>query len=176
MVLDRVCESKAFTDKSDVYSFGVFLLELVSGTEASRLQFTGPNQGITEWVLDVLRAPHLHLLLLSLNNPFLEKLLVAVEPRKTLIMNSLLKAQDYDDSSDISTLVDRRMARSFTDKGMRDLLRLTVWCLNPSGGARPPMSFVASELDRILDKEMSSTTIMGEGTPTLTLGSELFTS
>ncbi|CAA6660073.1 unnamed protein product [Spirodela intermedia] len=129
-----VCESRSFTDKSDVYSFGVFLLELVSGTEASQLQFTGSNQGITEW------------------------------------------AQDYDDSSDISVLIDRRMARSFTDKGLRDLLRLAVWCLNPSAGGRPPMSFVGSELDRILDKEMSLTTIMGEGTPTLTLGSELFMS
>ncbi|MQL87507.1 hypothetical protein Taro_020058 [Colocasia esculenta] len=73
-------------------------------------------------------------------------------------------AQNYRDSSDISTLVDPRMASNFTAEGMRELLQVTVWCLNPSTGKRPPMSFVVSELDRILEKEMSLTTIMGEGT------------
>uniref|UniRef100_A0A0A8YPQ9 Uncharacterized protein n=1 Tax=Arundo donax TaxID=35708 RepID=A0A0A8YPQ9_ARUDO len=35
---------------------------------------------------------------------------------------------------------------------------------------------VAAELDRILGKEMSLTTVMGDGTAIVTLGSQLFTS
>jgi len=48
--------------------------------------------------------------------------------------------------------------------------------VNPSGEQRPPMNYVVLELDRIHEKEMSLTTIMGEGTTTVTLGSQLFTS
>jgi len=36
------------------------------------------------------------------------------------------------------------------------------------------MSYVVMELDRILEKERNLTTVMGEGTPTVTLGSQLF--
>lgn len=85
-------------------------------------------------------------------------------------------AQNYRDSSDISTLVDHRMGSSFTSEGMREFLRLISWCVNPTGERRPPMNFVVLELDRIHEKEMSLTTIMGEGTTTVIPGSQLFTS
>jgi len=87
-----------------------------------------------------------------------------------------MQAQNYQDSSNIYTLVDHRMGSSFTTEGMREFLRLVSWCVNPSCDRRPPMDYVVLELDRIHEKEMSLTTIMGEGTTTVTLGSQLFTS
>jgi hypothetical protein len=38
------------------------------------------------------------------------------------------------------------------------------------------MRLVAAELERILEKEMTLTTVMGDGTAIVTLGSQLFTS
>ena len=87
-----------------------------------------------------------------------------------------MQAQNYQDSSNIYALVDHRMGNSFTTEGVREFLRLISWCVNPSGEQRPPMNYVVLELDRIHEKEMSLTTIMGEGTTTVTLGSQLFTS
>lgn len=90
---------------------------------------------------------------------------------------SIIKwAQNYEDSSSISALVDHRMSSSSTVEGMREFLRLISWCVKPSSERRPPMNYVMLELDRIHEKEMSLTTIMGEGTTTVTLGSQLFTS
>lgn len=83
-------------------------------------------------------------------------------------------AKNYQESN-ISTIVDHRMG-SFTSEGMLEYFRLISWCVNPSGERRPPMNYVESELDRIHEKEMSLTTIMGEGTTSVTLGSQLFTS
>ncbi|XP_072958737.1 probable serine/threonine-protein kinase PBL22 isoform X1 [Typha angustifolia] len=73
-------------------------------------------------------------------------------------------------------LIDQRLGSSFTSEGMRDLVSLTLECLNPSGGGRPKMRAVAAELDRILETEMTLTTVMGDGTAIVTLGSQLFTS
>ncbi|XP_078434754.1 serine/threonine-protein kinase CDG1-like isoform X2 [Wolffia australiana] len=85
-------------------------------------------------------------------------------------------AREYDASRDNSVLIDFKMARSFTEEGVRDYLSLVSLCLSEEDSKRPSMNLVGSELERILDREMSSTTIMGEGSPTMTLGSELFTS
>ncbi|KAJ0969273.1 hypothetical protein J5N97_022150 [Dioscorea zingiberensis] len=87
----------------------------------------------------------------------------------------ITKAQNYQDPGTISSVVDPRMGSSFTTEGMKEFLRLVFWCLNTTAERRPPMSFVVSELNRIHDKEISLTTVMGEGTPTVTLGSQLFT-
>ncbi|KAJ8634007.1 hypothetical protein MRB53_027343 [Persea americana] len=132
----RIKEFGRFSEKSDVYSFGVFLLELLSGQEADRLQFpeSGQTQSIVEW------------------------------------------AQNYQESKDISTIIDPRLGSSFTQEGMKEFIWLIVHCVNAYSERRPTMHYVVSELDRILEKEMSLTTIMGEGTPTVTLGSQLFTS
>lgn len=73
-------------------------------------------------------------------------------------------------------LVDQRLRSSFTSEGMKDLIRLTLQCLNPYGRGRPKMTAVVTELDRILETEMTLTTIMGDGTAVVTLGSQLFTS
>ncbi|XP_017699436.1 probable serine/threonine-protein kinase At1g01540 [Phoenix dactylifera] len=73
-------------------------------------------------------------------------------------------------------LIDRRLGSSFTSEGMKDLIGLTLRCLNPSGRGRPKMSSVATELDRILETEMTLTTVMGDGTAIVTLGSQLFNS
>ncbi|ONI28378.1 hypothetical protein PRUPE_1G139900 [Prunus persica] len=74
-----------------------------------------------------------------------------------------------------NTLVDRRLAGSFTGEGMRDLIRLTLQCMSFPGRRRPKMEMVVVELERIKEKEMAMTTVMGEGTDTFALGSVLFT-
>ncbi|MBA0831519.1 hypothetical protein Goarm_015984 [Gossypium armourianum] len=128
----EVREFRRFSEKSDVYSFGVFLLELVSGREASELPSSNSTENLVEWV------------------------------------------QNSHDYSNISSIIDSRLGSSFTAEGMEEFIRLTVRCLEPSSERRPTMSYVVAELDRILDKEMSLTTVMGEGSPTVTLGSQLF--
>ncbi|XP_052188542.1 putative serine/threonine-protein kinase isoform X1 [Diospyros lotus] len=79
------------------------------------------------------------------------------------------------DSGTISDIIDRRLGNSFTAEGMEEFIHLIVQCVDPSSERRPAMSYVVMELDRILEKEMSLTTIMGEGTPVVILGSQLFT-
>uniref|UniRef100_A0ACD5XCP1 Uncharacterized protein n=1 Tax=Avena sativa TaxID=4498 RepID=A0ACD5XCP1_AVESA len=74
-------------------------------------------------------------------------------------------------------LADPRLGGSFTSEGMKELVGLTFQCLSPSvARRRPRMGLVAAELDRILEKEMTLTTVMGDGTAIITLGSQLFTS
>lgn len=82
--------------------------------------------------------------------------------------------QNSQDYNNISSIIDQRLGSSFTAEGMEEVIKLIVLCLEPSSERRPAMSYVVMELDRILDKEMSLTTVMGEGTPTVTLGSQLF--
>ncbi|KAI8018510.1 Nodulation receptor kinase [Camellia lanceoleosa] len=81
--------------------------------------------------------------------------------------------QNYQESGKISTIIDQRLGNSFTAEGMGEYIMLMVHCVDPSSERRPAMSDVVMELDRILEKEMSLTTIMGEGTSIL-LGSYLF--
>ncbi|KAI3948073.1 hypothetical protein MKX01_014672 [Papaver californicum] len=77
----------------------------------------------------------------------------------------------------LNSLVDNRLTSNFTSEGMKDLIRLTIGCLNKIGRWRPKMDMVVRELDRILEKEMTQTTVMGTGITTIvTPGSELFTS
>lgn len=76
----------------------------------------------------------------------------------------------------MSYIIDRRLESSFTAEGMEEYILLIIRCLDPSSERRPAMSYVEMELDRILEKEMNLTTVMGEGTPTVTLGSQLFKS
>lgn len=73
-----------------------------------------------------------------------------------------------------SAVIDPRLGNSFTTEGMEEYIALIVGCVEVSSERRPAMSYVVTELDRILEKEMSLTTIMGEGTPVVTLGSQLF--
>ncbi|KAK3003366.1 hypothetical protein RJ639_020186, partial [Escallonia herrerae] len=82
--------------------------------------------------------------------------------------------QNCQDSGNVSTIIDERLGNSFTAEGMEEFIQLIVRCVDPSSERRPAMSYVVMELDRILDKEMSLTTIMGEGTPVVTLASQLF--
>ncbi|GER46836.1 kinase family protein [Striga asiatica] len=82
--------------------------------------------------------------------------------------------QNLQESGSISTIIDRRLGNSFTKEGMEELIQLIIHCVNSSSERRPPISDVVTELDRVLEKEMSLTTIMGEGTPVVTLGSQLF--
>uniref|UniRef100_A0ACD5U3B2 Uncharacterized protein n=1 Tax=Avena sativa TaxID=4498 RepID=A0ACD5U3B2_AVESA len=73
-------------------------------------------------------------------------------------------------------LIDPRLGGGFTSEGMKEFVGLAFQCLNPSSRRRPKMRLVAAELDQILETEMSMTTIMGDGTSIITLGSQLFTS
>lgn len=83
--------------------------------------------------------------------------------------------ENHQDSGSISSIIDQRLGNSFTAEGMQEFLQLMVRCVDPSSERRPGMSYVVTELDRILEKEMSLTTMMGEGTPVVvTLGSQLF--
>ncbi|KAL6509130.1 hypothetical protein OROGR_022440 [Orobanche gracilis] len=82
--------------------------------------------------------------------------------------------QKFQESDSISTICDKRLGNSFTTEGMEESIQLIVHCVDSSSERRPPMTVVVTELDRILEKEMSLTTIMGEGTPVVTLGSQLF--
>ncbi|KAL2532390.1 Protein kinase superfamily protein [Abeliophyllum distichum] len=84
--------------------------------------------------------------------------------------------ENLQESGSLSTIIDQRMGNSFTTEGMEELIQLIMHCVNPSSERRPAMSYVVKELERILEKEMSLTTIMGEGTPVVTLGSQLFRS
>lgn len=72
-------------------------------------------------------------------------------------------------------LIDRRLGNGFTSQGMKELIALALQCLNPSAQNRPWMSSIVTVLDRILETEMTLTTIMGDGTAIVTLGSQLFT-
>ncbi|XWS30583.1 hypothetical protein CRYUN_Cryun24cG0131400 [Craigia yunnanensis] len=128
----EVREFRRFSEKSDAYSFGVFLLELVSGREASEVPSSDSTENLVEWV------------------------------------------QYSEDYSNISSIIDQRMGSSFTAEGMEELVKLIIRCLESSSERRPGMSNVVMELDRIVDKEMRLTSVMGEGTPTVTLGSQLF--
>ncbi|KAL1547427.1 putative receptor-like protein kinase [Salvia divinorum] len=82
--------------------------------------------------------------------------------------------QNLQEGGSISTIIDQKLGNSFTTESMDEFMQLIVQCVNPSSERRPLMSYVVAELDRILEKEMSLTTIMGEGTPVVTLGSQLF--
>lgn len=128
----EVREFRRFSEKSDVYSFGVFLLELVSGQEATESPSFDSNQNLVEWV------------------------------------------QNNQEVSKFSNIIDQRLDNTFTAEGMEEVILLIVQCVEPSSERRPVMSYVVMELDRILEKEMSLTTVMGEGTPTVLLGSHLF--
>lgn len=85
-----------------------------------------------------------------------------------------MKVQNSQELSTLSNIIDQRLGNSFTPEGMEDFIQLIARCLEPSSERRPSMSYVVMELDRTLEKEMSLTTVMGEGTPTVTLGSQLF--
>ncbi|TXG54967.1 hypothetical protein EZV62_020223 [Acer yangbiense] len=84
--------------------------------------------------------------------------------------------QNSPDLSNLSNIIDQRLGNSFTPEGMEEFIRLIARCLDLSSERRPSMGYVVMELDRTLDKEMSLTTGMSEGTPTVTLGSQLFRS
>lgn len=131
----EVREFRGFSEKSDVYSFGVFLLELVSGRDASELASSGTSENLVEWIM---------------------------------------KVQNSEDYSIIWGIIDKRLGSNFTAEVMEELIELIIRCLEGLSERRPAMSYVVMELDRILEKEVSLTTIMGEGTPTVTLGSQLF--
>ncbi|MBA0629109.1 hypothetical protein Godav_023718 [Gossypium davidsonii] len=73
-------------------------------------------------------------------------------------------------------LVDYRLGGTFTMDGIRDLIKLTLKCMCFPGKWRLNMNMVVVELERIHEKEMELTTVRGEGTSKITLGSELFAS
>ncbi|KAK4795136.1 hypothetical protein SAY86_013130 [Trapa natans] len=73
------------------------------------------------------------------------------------------------------SLVDPQLLGTFTAEGIRDFIRLMLLCVVLPGKQRPKMDAVVLELERISEKEMALTTLMGEGTATITPGSELFT-
>lgn len=72
-------------------------------------------------------------------------------------------------------MMDHRLGGSFTTEGIKDFIRLTLRCMAPLGKGRPNMRMVVLELDRILEEEITRTTVRGEGSAQVTLGSQLFT-
>ncbi|KAL3812850.1 hypothetical protein ACJIZ3_014118 [Penstemon smallii] len=75
----------------------------------------------------------------------------------------------------LNDLIDHRLVGNFTAEGMRDVMKLMIKCISFPEKERPKMENVAMELDQILEMEITRTTVMGEGTATVTLGSKLFT-
>ncbi|XP_020523000.1 putative serine/threonine-protein kinase isoform X6 [Amborella trichopoda] len=65
------------------------------------------------------------------------------------------------ESEDITSIIDPGMGESFTAEGIKEMINLAIICVYPSRERRPMMHDVMAELDRILEKEMSLTTIMG---------------
>uniref|UniRef100_A0A0D9V9Z6 non-specific serine/threonine protein kinase n=1 Tax=Leersia perrieri TaxID=77586 RepID=A0A0D9V9Z6_9ORYZ len=96
--------------------------------------------------------------------------LVSSEPREYL---AHWMETHFSSNEDVT---DPRLGGSFTSEGMKELVMLTLQCVSPAARRRPKMRLIAAELDRILEKEMSLTTVMGDGTAIVTLGSQLFTS
>lgn len=90
-----------------------------------------------------------------------------------LVCSVDVQAQSFQESSDISVIADSRMAGGFTSESMKELLSLTARCVNPTSEQRPSMSSVEAEIHRIREQEISLTAVMAEGTPTVTLGSQL---
>ncbi|KAE8801233.1 Serine/threonine-protein kinase-like protein ACR4 [Hordeum vulgare] len=84
--------------------------------------------------------------------------------------------RNFQESSDISAIADRRMTSVFTSLGLKELLRLASRCVNPASENRPSMSLVEAEIHRIHEQEIGMTTIMPQGNTTVALGSQLFTS
>ncbi|VAH68213.1 hypothetical protein VPH35_047123 [Triticum aestivum] len=84
--------------------------------------------------------------------------------------------RNFQESSEISAIADRRMTSGFTPRGMKELLRLASRCVNPASEDRPSMSLVEAEIHRIREQEIRRTTAMPVGDTTVTLGSQLFTS
>lgn len=85
-----------------------------------------------------------------------------------------MKVQNIQDNSNVSCIIDERLGNSFTGEAMEGFIHLIMRCLEPSSERRPAMSNVVMELDRIHEKEISLTTIMGEGPSTVIPGSQLF--
>lgn len=92
----------------------------------------------------------------------------------TIVVSLSLKVQNVQDNSNLASMIDGRMGNRFTAEGMEELIELIIQLVQYSSERRPVMSYVVMQLDKILEKEMSLTTVMGEGTPTVILGSQLF--
>ncbi|CAM8894238.1 unnamed protein product [Rhodiola kirilowii] len=82
--------------------------------------------------------------------------------------------QNCTNLSDVFTIIDVRLKNNFTAEVMEEFVQLIMRCLDPSSETRSSMSYVERELNRIYEKEVSLTIVMGEQTPTVTLGSQLF--
>lgn len=160
----RVQEFKRFSEKSDVYAFGVFLLELVCGREASEPSPSSSTQTLVEWVCNLTQKSKTDIYRYRF---FANEVVSWID----LIV---LQMQNITDYADIPSMIDERLGGTYTAEGVEELITLTLKCLDVSSEKRPTMSYVVTELERILDKEVSLTTVMGEGTPTVTLGSQLF--
>uniref|UniRef100_A0A9I9CKS3 non-specific serine/threonine protein kinase n=1 Tax=Cucumis melo TaxID=3656 RepID=A0A9I9CKS3_CUCME len=145
----EVKEFRQFSEKSDVYSFGVFLLELVSGQKATDAPVSDPNYTLVDWDMVYFSRYNSH-------------------------VGEAIRIQNNQTKSDIASITDPRLGKSFTEEGMAELMYLIRQCVEYSSERRPVMSYVVTELERILEKEMNLTTVMGEGSPTVTLGSQLF--
>nr|XP_034905180.1 proline-rich receptor-like protein kinase PERK8 isoform X1 [Populus alba] len=100
----------------------------------------------------------------------------AAEPSPGTSQNLVEWVQNTQDYANFASIVDQRLGSSFTAEGMEEFIQLMLRCVEPSSERRPAMNYVVMELDRIIEKEMNLTTVMGEGTPTVTLGSHLFRS
>lgn len=100
----------------------------------------------------------------------------AMEPISPESNQNLVEwVQNHEEYGDIvSSIIDEKLGNRFTSEGMEEFIKLITDCIELSSERRPAMSYVVMELDRIYEKEMNLTIVMGEGTPTVTLGSQLF--
>ncbi|PON80303.1 Tyrosine-protein kinase [Parasponia andersonii] len=94
--------------------------------------------------------------------------------RNDILVSNESLVQWVESRLSINNFVDHRLAGNFTLEGMRDLIKLTLQCMKFPGKRRPKMERVVIELERIQERDMALTMVMGESTATITLGSQLF--
>lgn len=145
-----------------------------------KIEDAGPSQSSSVNVFSDPEIGHLNILseandVFSFGIFLLELLTGKVAPPADVFVSNESTLQWLETHLNSDDLVDHRLAGSFTTEGMQDLLRLTIRCVHFPGRDRPNMMDVVLELDEILEKEIMRTTVVGEGTTIVTLGSQLFT-
>lgn len=78
-------------------------------------------------------------------------------------------------AGNLGALVDSTLGSNYMESAMRKVVEVGFKCVEATGRKRPDMTEVVADLESALEMERGLTTGGGDGTATVTLGSELFT-
>ncbi|CAM6103692.1 unnamed protein product [Calypogeia fissa] len=78
-------------------------------------------------------------------------------------------------AGNLGALVDSTLGSNYMEPAMRKVVEVGFKCVEPTGRKRPDMTEVFTDLEVALEMERGLATGGGDGTATVTLGSELFT-